>query len=90
VSYPAGYIIWAVLCEITSIPTNLLMVSPILTYALYIVFLWVILTMLDEVSKEYPPLVIALLGSAFIVLYKLANIFIYQNYGRVLLLNSTK
>jgi hypothetical protein len=89
VSYPAGYIVWAVLSEITSIPTNLLMVSPILTYALYIVFLWVTLNILNDVNKEYRPLVIALLGSAFIVLYKLPNIFIYQNYGRVLLLTST-
>jgi hypothetical protein len=89
VSYPAGYIIWAVLSEITSIPTNLLMVSPILTYALYTIFLWVTLNTLDEVNKEYRPVVIALLGSAYIVQHKLLNIFIYQNYGRVLLLIST-
>jgi len=89
VSYPAGYIIWAVLSEITSIPTNLLMISPVLTYALYIVFIWITLSILGDVKKEYRPLVIALLGSIFIVFYMLPIIFIYQRYGRVMLLVST-
>jgi len=89
VSYPAGYIVWAVLSEITSIPTNLLMVSPVLVYALYIVFLWITLSILDDVKKEYRPLVIALLGSVFIVFYMLPSIFIYQRYGRAMLLVST-
>jgi hypothetical protein len=89
VSYPAGFIVWAVLSEITSIPTNLLMILPPLTYALYIIFLWVTLSVLDDVKRKYRPLVMALLGFVFIVSCKLTTIFIYQNYGRVMLLLST-
>jgi hypothetical protein len=87
-SYPAGYIIWAVLSEFTSIPTSLLMTLPSLTYALYTIFLWITLSILRNVKREYRPLAIALLGSVFIAFYKLPTFFIYQRYGRVMLLLS--
>jgi hypothetical protein len=86
VSYPSPYILWAIISEITSIQTYLLMLSPILTYSMYILFLWIVLDALNTVEKQLKPMIVALLISIFIVNYRLTEIFIYQNYGRVLLL----
>lgn len=85
VSYPSSFILWAILSEITSIPTNILIFLPILTYSMYILLLWVMLDALNTVEMPFRPMIAALL-SIFIVNFKLTEVFIYQNYGRTLLL----
>jgi|GEM_PF-1542542 len=88
VSYPAGYTLWSILSQMTDIPTNIVMVSPLLTAALYILFLWVIHDILKHNNTPliFRVLMTSLLIANFISSYKLTYYFIYQNYGRILLL----
>jgi len=90
VSYPAGFILWSILSQVTCIPTNTIMTAPLLTIALYILFLWVICDLLkhNNISFALRILMVSILMANFIANYRLSHYFIYQNFGRVLLLTT--
>jgi hypothetical protein len=88
VSYPVAFILQAILSEVTGLSTSVIMAYPTITIALYIILISVILTFsrYDFMKKSEKIVTILLLLSLTHILKFMIEPFIYQNYGRIMLL----
>jgi len=88
ISYPSVYVLWAVISQVTSIPPELIAKLPLMTLILYLLFAWVSIDIArtKKTSTMAKCAAISVLSGVFLLTYQLTAIFIYQNFGRTLLL----
>ncbi|MEM2512159.1 MAG: hypothetical protein QXX61_03385, partial [Ignisphaera sp.] len=88
-SYPIAYVEWSITSLITSLTTDQVMRFPILTIPLYLIVICAILVLIKEVRVSNAGDTLIPLGVILVSIFLLLGIlhpFIYQSYGRVLLL----
>jgi hypothetical protein len=84
ISYPQAFIEYAILSQIVNVPINLIYQLPLGSVALLIVFSLIISDIKKSINGNVSILLISIL-LVIIVNYNIYLFFIYQNYGRTLL-----
>lgn len=84
ISYPLAFIEYAILSQIVNVPIDMIYQLPLGSVALLIIFLLII----SDIKKSFKGSISILLISLLLIIvvnYNIYSFFIYQNYGRTLL-----
>jgi hypothetical protein len=86
-SYPYAFVLWAIVSEVTNLSTELVQLYPVITISFYIILMSIIILLSKEkIFVENRFISVILLVSVAFSVYQFTDIFIYQNYGRLMLL----